>query len=136
MPLAGRQLSIGWALALCHHVGFRGHELSIAVALMTAESGRFIGAWHDNIDESGEITSTDRGLFQINDKWHPGLADEDAYQAIPNAAYAYFMSSGQFFGPWMAYVNKAHEKYIPLVWAVRVLGRWKRKLHRVETEFA
>lgn len=141
--LAGRQLSIGWALALCYHVGFRGKDLTVAVALMTAESGRYTEAWHENIafdpDVFGDAFSTtvdsiDRGLFQINSKWHADLSEEDAFKAIPNARYAYAMSSGMYFSPWMAYTSGAYEKYMLPVWVVRTLGVWKRKLPRVEQE--
>jgi hypothetical protein len=133
VPLAGRQLSIGWALALCQHVGFRGKNLTIAVALMTAESGRFTEAWHENFPGSAQM-SVDRGLFQINDHYHTDLSEADAFNAVANARYAFKMSSGQYFTAWMAYVNGAHTKYLPLVFAVRVLGRWKRKVRRVERE--
>lgn len=135
MPLAGRKLSIGWALALNHHVGFRGHELTVATALMTAESGRYTQAWHDNVDEAtGNVTSIDRGLFQINDRWHPDLSDAEAYQPIPNARYAFKMSSGKYFVPWMAYNSGAYKRYMLEVWTIRDLGLWKKKIHRVETE--
>ena len=129
--LAGRKLSIGWALALCQYVGFRGKNLTTAVAVMTAESGRYTEAWHENVPGTTQM-STDRGLFQINDKWHVDL--EDPFDPISNASYAFWMSSGQYFNAWMAYVNGAHVKYMPLVFAVRVLGLWRRKVRRVERE--
>ena len=131
--LAGRKLSIGWALALCYKVGFRGRDLTTAVALMTAESGRYTEAWHENVPGTTQM-STDRGLFQINDKWHVDLSEADAFNAVANARYAYKMSQGQWFTPWAAFNNGAHVKYVPAVWAVRALGRWKRKVHRVEKE--
>lgn len=131
----GRHLSIGWALALTYHVGFRNKYQNIAVALMTAESGRYCGAWHENFDEKGKLESVDHGLFQINSKWHPDLTGPEWYSAIDNAAYAYKISQGRYFSAWAAYVNRAHLRYLPEVWAVKILGRWKRKVPRVEQEF-
>jgi len=137
MPLAGKKLTVGLALALCHKVGFRKHALTVAVALMTAESGRYVEAWHDNIVEGmdppgGTVLSTDRGLFQINDKWHPDLSDADAYCAIPNAAYAYSLTQGKNFSAWAAYNSKRYLLFMPEVVLVKVLGRWKNKIQYVE----
>lgn len=131
--LAGRKLSIGWALALCYHVGFRDKNLLHAVALMCAESGRYTAAWHENIID-GEVDSVDHGLFQVNDKWHPSLKEEEWFKAIPNAAYAHEISSGQYFKAWAAYNSGAYKKFIPLVWAVKKTGKWKRKVDRVKNE--
>src|SRR6188768_1303424 len=105
MPLAGRQLTYDTALARCYEAGWRGEKLIEAVALMCAESGRYTEAYHDNLDADGNVTSRDRGLFQINDKWHPDLSDEDAYKVRPNIAYAHKMYREQnnTFKAWMAY---------------------------------
>lgn len=128
MPLAGEQLSIKEALALCNVVGFgSGSTLVVAVALMTAESGRYVGAWHDNLASDGSVASTDRGIFQIN-TIHAGLSDEQAYQAKPNAAFAAQLSlskQGADFSPWAAYNSGAYEQYVPEVRQVKRLGTWK-----------
>jgi hypothetical protein len=135
MPAAGRQLSNGWALALCYYVGFRGHALSVAVAVMSAESARYVESYHVNYPGSAQ-ESTDRGLFQINDMYHPDLTDRHAYQAIPNARYALTLTGpeGSNFGAWAAYNSGRYLYYLPFVWACRVRGRWKRKIHRVQEE--
>lgn len=132
--LEGRQLSVGWALALCQHVGFRGKNLTNAVALMTAESGRYTRAWHENLITTNGgpsyVDSVDHGLFQINDKWHPDL--ENANDPVSNASYAFDMSSGgEHFGAWAAYDSGAYKKYVPVVWAIRHLTLWRGKVHRV-----
>jgi len=112
MPLAGEQLSIKEALALCHVVGFRGPKLIDAVAVMCAESGRYTEAWHDNTDENGNVLSTDRGLYQIN-TIHAGVSDDEAYDPKQNAAFAFQLSKGgEDFSPWMAYNSGAHEKFM------------------------
>jgi hypothetical protein len=130
---AGRKLSYGWALALTHHVGFRGKNQNTAVALMCAESARYCGAWHENIVD-GKVDSTDHGLYQINDKWHPDFRERDFYSAIDNAMYAFDMSSGQWFTAWAAYNSGAHKKFLPAVWVVKVLGKWRKKVPYVEEE--
>jgi hypothetical protein len=132
--LEGRKLSIGWALALTYHVGFRNKEQNIAVALMTAESGRYCGAWHENLNAEGKVLSVDHGLFQINDKWHPDFPEAEWFSAIDNAEEAFAISSGRFFSAWAAFNNGAHVQYLPEVWAVKVLGKWKLKVPRVEEE--
>lgn len=136
MPLAGKKLNIGMSLALCYKTGFRGKNLTVAVALMTAESGRYVEAWHDNLDENGNIVSTDRGLFQINNYWHKELSDKDAYCAIPNVEYAYAMSSGKNWGAWAAYTSGSYKKFIPSVLAVKSLQIWRNKIQYVDERLA
>ena len=129
MPLAGKQLTIGLALALGYSVGFRGGKLTTAVAVMTAESGRYVEAWHDNVNGS-----QDRGLYQINSIHDASISPQQAYKAIPNAQYAFKLSKeGTDWDPWYAYVNGAHKKYIPLILAVKVLQLWRFKVPNVET---
>jgi Lysozyme like domain len=126
--LQGRQLTYGWALAVCHHAGFRGRKLITAAALMTAESGRFAGAWHQNAPDS-----VDRGLFQINSKAHPAQTREQMYQPIPNAGFARRLShGGDDFTAWAAFNSNAHLKYVPAAAAAWALPRWRRKVPMVE----
>jgi hypothetical protein len=136
MPVAGKQLNVGMALALCHHVGFRRGGLTTAVALMTAESGRYVEAYHENLNEDGTLSSTDRGLFQINDRWHFDLSDAEAYCAIPNAVYAFWMSGGEDFSAWAAFNSGAYQTYVPLVLATKALQIWRNKLPYVAQRLA
>lgn len=132
MPLAGRQLTYGWALATCYYVGWRGKDLRDAVALMCAESARYEKAYHENFEGSAQM-STDRGLFQINDKWHQDISDEDAYNGLKNAAYAFGMwRASKGFSPWMAYESGAYQKFLPTVFAAWLLPRWRLKVAKVE----
>jgi hypothetical protein len=115
MPVAGRQLSLPWALALGYHVGFRAKPLRYAVAVMTAESGRFVEAYNINIRPGGS-TSLDRGLFQINTIHIGKLGMAESFMAIPNAEYAFVLSNGGVdFTPWVAYDSGAYERYLPEV---------------------
>lgn len=125
MPLAGVQLSIKQALALCYEVGFRRFALTVAVATMTAESGRYTEAYH--VNDNGSI---DRGLFQIN-TLHP-LTDAEAFNPRRNAEYAAQLSQlGADFTPWAAYNSGAYLKYVPLIAAVRVLHTWRSRISRL-----
>lgn len=129
MPLAGEQLTYKQALALCRAVGFPlGKTLDTAVAVMCAESGRYTEAWHDNLDADGNVLSTDRGLFQIN-SLHVAITGAMAYNPKCNAEYTFQLSKhGTDWTPWAAYNNGAHRKFIPIVKAIRLLGRWKTRI--------
>jgi hypothetical protein len=122
------QLTIEQTLALCWNRGWRVPDLTTAVAVMTAESGRYTEAWHDNLDPAGEVVSTDRGLFQINDKSHPELSDAKAYDGVQNAIYAYSLWSTHGWTPWAAFNSGAWLKYRTQVRLVRLTHpyRWRK----------
>ncbi len=138
MPLAGRQLTFGWALALCWDVGWRHErELKTAVAVMCAESARYPESWHDNIDpDTGEVISTDWGLFQLNDKAQ-NLELTYHLEPIANAqkAFAIYKGRGKKFTAWAAYNSGAYEKFMPAVRDAYDLGRWKNKIDLVVGHF-
>src|SRR3954463_2072646 len=125
MPLAGDQLTLKEALALCHVVGFRKDNLVTAVAVMSAESGRYTDAWHDNLVE-GHVASTDRGLFQINSIHSAQIPLGDVFDPVKNAAYAFRLSmEGNDWGPWMAYTSGAHEKFVEGIQLVKDESLWQ-----------
>lgn len=127
MPLAGEQLTIKEALALCHVVGFDPRDLDVAVAVMTAESGRYTEAWHDNLVE-GQVASTDRGLFQINSVHDSQISPDEAFMPKPNAIYAYQLSKGgDNWTPWAAYNSGAHEKFLDTIKEVRKTTEWRNR---------
>lgn len=132
MPLAGRQISIGWSLALCKHVGFKENKLVTAVCVMCAESGRYTNAWHDNLNPAGGVSSTDHGLFQINDFWHPDLKEDNWYRAIPNAKTACEMSgAGKHWSPWAAFKSGAYLQFHEDVTLVMQLGKWRGRVEQI-----
>lgn len=137
MPIAGRQLTIEEALALCYVIGWRAKQLRWAVAIMWAESGRYVEAYHDNVTATGELLSTDRGLFQINDVAHPSLSDADAFKAVPNARYAYKLWVGAGgWTPWAVYNHRTFKKYVPDVYDVWVLKEWRKLIPTIEAGLA
>lgn len=125
MPLSGRKLTIEQALALCRRRGFTSERLRIAVALMCAESGRYVEAYNINAAEDGS-KSIDRGLFQINSQHIAKLGMAESFQATPNVRFAFKLSKqGTDFTPWMAYVNGKHEAFMGEVTAVFEVGAWR-----------
>lgn len=139
MPLAGEQLTFGWALALSYHAGFQRKEtLQTAVAIMCAESARFTQAFHNNLDENGSIKSTDWGLFQINDKAHPEIEVPAILNPITNATKAYeiFKGRGKRFTAWAAFNSGAYQQFLPDVKDAWDTNRWRNKLANVEKRFA
>lgn len=140
MPVTGSQIQIKWCLALCHHAGFPAKHLATAVAVMWAESGRYPMAWNENTrtlpDGSLEVVSTDRGLFQINDRAHPNLSDEEAYNPLDNVSYAAGLSrNGANWSPWVAHDSGAYLKFVPPVLAVQALRTWRSRVPFVELKF-
>lgn len=123
----GVQVPVKWALAICHHVGWRGRDITRAVALMWAESGRWTQAWHVNPNKS-----IDRGLFQVNSIHDSQIKPEDTMKPLPNAQYAYKLWTGAGWRPWMAYGGPRYLAYLSAVHAVRALGTWKSRISRVE----
>lgn len=131
------QLTYGWALALCYHVGwFKPENQKIAVAVMTAESQRYPDAWHENTDEEGNILSTDWGLFQLNDKAQD-IALPYHLEPIANAQKAYdiFKNRGKQFTAWAAYNSGNYERWMPFVEEQFNKGRWRTKLDKVVKYF-
>lgn len=119
MPHTGWQINVKQALALCHHVGFRGEALTTMVAVMSRESARFVGAYHMNTNDAGEVWSVDRGLFQLNTV--QAISDADAFRCIPSARAAWAISQhGTSFSRWMAYTGGAYLEAMDYTEQVRV----------------
>ncbi len=90
--------------------GFDGEILVTAVAVAMAESRCDPNATGYN---DGPPASTDRGLWQINDYWHPEVSDSCAYDAACNARAAYRISSGgDDWTPWSTYNNGTYRGFL------------------------
>ena len=73
-----------------------GERATAALCVAGAESGWNAHAVNDNPDGS-----RDRGLFQINSRWHPGVTDAEAFDLVANARYAHALSDGgRDWGAW------------------------------------
>ena len=85
----------------------------IAVAIAWAESGLRTDAIGYNRDpDTHQVLSRDRGLWQINDYWHPDVSDACAFDRYCNAQAMYRISSnGTNWHPWSTYENGAYRQY-------------------------
>jgi len=83
--------------------GFSGAGLRNAIAVALAESGGRTDAVGTNSDR---WHSRDRGLWQINDHWHPEVSDAAAFDPGRAAAAAYRISGGgRDWSPWSTWKN-------------------------------
>jgi hypothetical protein len=80
-----------------------------AVAVAMAESSGSCSAQNTNSDS---YRSTDRGLWQINDHWHPECSDSCAYDCACNAKCAVTVWQGSGWSAWNTYKTGAHSKYL------------------------
>ncbi|WP_198348118.1 transglycosylase SLT domain-containing protein [Plantactinospora sp. KBS50] len=117
-PGGGRAQLAATGIDLCAQVayaaGFRGNPLVTAVAVAMAESSCNPSAVGSNGPTSGcPYGSLDRGLWQINNCYHPTVTDTCAYDAQCNANAAYSISSGgSNWQPWSTYNNGAYASYL------------------------
>lgn len=89
---------------MCYHAGWiDADRLLIAISVVLAESNGYADAKHTNPDGS-----IDRGLWQINNKAHPDVTDEVAYDPYKATAWARKVYLAEGFFPWSAYTNGAY----------------------------
>jgi hypothetical protein len=111
----------GWA-----NNGQYGGNLVIAVAVCVAESGGQPTIYY--CDGTGTVAyyppvrcptgSYDRGLWQINSKYHPEVTDSCAFRAQCNADAAYRISDqGTDFAPWAVYDTDLYAQYLAVAQA-------------------
>lgn len=91
--------------------GFKGDALVTAIAVALEESGGNPDAVNVNKDK---YRSRDRGLWQINDHWHPEVSDAVAFDPTQAAAAAYAIShQGSNWTAWSAVKSGAYLMYLP-----------------------
>lgn len=101
-------LSRSQVASYAQQAGFSGNALNIAVAIAEAESSFNTTAKLVNTDGS-----IDRGLWQINNRYHPEVPDAQAYDPLGAARAAYAISNrGTNFGAWVTYTTGAYRKYL------------------------
>lgn len=108
---------------LLDQAGFTGGVPSAnGIAIVCAESGRDPNARFVNNDQ---WQSVDRGLWQINNHWHPEVTDEEAYDPVQATAAALRISNGGIdYTPWSTWGNGAYKTHLE---AARVaLDGWAR----------
>lgn len=96
------------AIQNAQNAGFSGSSAQIIAAIAMAESSLNPSAQHTNSDGS-----IDRGILQINSRWHPEVSDTCAYNAACSFQQSLRISSnGTNFSPWSTYTSGAYQKYL------------------------
>lgn len=84
----------------------KGAEVGTAIVL--CESAGKIKATHTNTDGS-----VDRGLWQINKRWHPDITDACAFNpACSTMAASRISGLGTNFGAWSCYKSGAYKQHL------------------------
>lgn len=109
--MAAPVFTLAQLLWLAAHVAGGRGNVDIAAAVASAESSGRPDAFNVNTDAHHSV---DRGLWQINDYWHPEVSDDCAYRPLCNARNAYRISNGfTDFTPWSTFNNGAYLNHIP-----------------------
>jgi hypothetical protein len=83
----------------------------VAVAIVLAESGGRTDVIRFN---AGPPPSRDRGLWQINDRFHPTVSDAQALDPTFATEYAFLISrGGTNYAPWNVFRNGAYTAHLP-----------------------
>ncbi len=99
------------AITAAKDAGFSDKAINTIVAIAMAESCLNNNA--QNINSDGSI---DRGILQINNKYHSEVSDTCAYNEACAFQAAYTISSqGTNFSPWTTYKTGAYQANLPAV---------------------
>lgn len=123
----GAPYSLNDILALLHYVGFNNQQAPRMAAIVMAESGGDPNAQHTNQDGS-----VDRGLFQINDRAHPGVSDACAYDPVCAAQQSQAIWKGSGYGAWSTWDNGSAQGNLTAAEAAQRTNAWK----RLQSQFA
>jgi len=101
-------LSQAQARQYAQQAGFSGSGLNTIVAIAQAESGLNTLAQGHNTDGS-----LDRGILQINSRWHSEVSDGCAYDPLCAFQQGFRISNrGTSFTPWSTYTSGAYLRYL------------------------
>ena len=97
-----------------YDAGFRGERLVLSIAVAKAESGYKPKAHLRNGPTKGcPNGSTDRGIWEINDCYHPKVSNACAYDVACNAKAAFKISNGgKNWKPWSSFNAGKHLPFI------------------------
>lgn len=110
MLLAGERLSPARVASLLRQVGVEGAAVNKLVCTAKWESSFYTGAKNFNKNSAGQVTSTDIGLFQVNDRWwleECGVTRNELLDPLVNAECAKQIYDQQGITAWYGY--KAHK---------------------------
>jgi len=97
------------------NAGWQDANLVIATAIALAESGCNPDAvGYNGPTEGCPDGSEDRGSWQINDCYHPGVSDECAFKLKCNAEAAYdiYQDASDTFEPWSTWDSRSFRFYL------------------------
>ena len=107
--MPGNQLTDTDIAALLYQRGFRDKGLERGISIVLAESGGRIDAKNRNLDGS-----IDRGIWQINSRWHKEVSDVCAYNPECSTVQAFRISkNGKSFSQWVTFTSGAWIAYQP-----------------------
>lgn len=113
---SANQLSIIQVADLARQAGFAANQIPRAVAIAMAESSLQPGNQSPNRNRAGQVTSIDRGLWQINDHFHSEISNAQAFDPLQNAIAAFNISKGGTdWRQWTTFRTGAFEKFLPQV---------------------
>lgn len=108
------KLSASQIFNYAKQAGFSTSSAIIATAIALAESSGVTDAKGYNRNTSGGIDSVDRGVWQINNVWHPEISDTCAFDPACAARAAYTISNkGTDFHPWSTFSSGIYTRDIP-----------------------
>ena len=106
--LAGSHYRAIQIARVTERAGFRGRGWVVSVAVSLAESGGRTRARHINTD-----CSVDRGLWQINSRWHHEVSNRQAFRPRRAAQAAHRISAGgSNWTQWTTYNNGAYRAHM------------------------
>lgn len=103
-----------------YNAGWSGSDLITAIAICLAESSGDDHATNANLDGS-----LDRGLWQINNRYHSEVSDTTAFNPQGNADAAHEISllrnNTVSFQPWSTYTGGTYQQYVDVATAAASL---------------
>lgn len=106
--LGGWHLNDTQIAQYARNAGLHGNGLVISIAVALAESQGWSQAVLINTD-----CSHDRGVWQINSRWHGEVSDDQAFNPVTCAqATARISSNGNDWTPWTTYNNGAYNQFM------------------------
>jgi hypothetical protein len=103
------------------------------VAIVEAASGHEPDATHESGDEANTV---DRGLWQINDVWHPEVTDEMAFDPVAATREAVRIKGSGDWTAWSVYKNGSWRAHRKLGWVALRLAMCQASRDTWQQEFA
>lgn len=87
--------------------GFTWAEMPEALATVGAESDRCPRAIHNNLTATGQVSSVDYGLWQINTRWHPQYTIDQLMDPVQASKIAKQIKDRSGWTAWHGYAARA-----------------------------